>query len=303
VDKRAAKKRFIGDYREEFGGIQRGCEVMNIPRSSYYYKAKRKSLEELKREADIQDEIETICAEWSWYGYRRVTAELKDRGYHVNRKKVSRIMREKSLQCRLKKQWIKTTDSKHQYWIYRNRLKKLEITRINQVWVADITYIRLLTQFVYLAVIMDLYSRKVIGWAVSENIDARLTCTALEMALEERQPPAGCIHHSDRGVQYVCDAYVMLLKEAKFEISMSAKGNPYDNAAMESFMNTLKREEVYLWNYQTMADVLDRLPLFLKDVYNQKRLHSSLGYRSPVNFEKSLLLNQNNHSSPTALTV
>ena len=260
---------------------------MNVVRSTYYYRAKEVSIDEKKREADLQDRIESICAEWPRYGYRRVTGQLKDEKWNVNHKKVARIMREKSLQCRVKKKWqIQTTDSNHRFWIWRNWLKrKRRIKRLNEVWVADITYIRLLTEFVYLAVIMDLFSRKVIGWAISRNIDEALTRSALKMALEDRKPPRGCIHHSDRGVQYAADGYIKDLKEAGMRISMSRKGNPYDNAAMESFMKTLKYEEVYLWDYRTMEDVVERIPVFLEDVYNQKRLHSSLGYTSPNKFE------------------
>jgi transposase InsO family protein len=256
-----------------------------MARSTYYYQAQAVSEKELKAEADLQDRIEAICIEWPRYGYRRVTAQLKDEKWDVNHKRVYRIMREKSLQCRVKKKWITTTDSNHRFWIYRNRIKGLQITRINQVWVADITYIRLLTEFIYLAVIMDLCSRKVVGWAISRNIDSELTCAALKLALERRNPPVGCIHHSDRGVQYACDDYIQLLKGTQMEVSMSAKGNPYDNAAMESFMKTLKQEEVYLYDYKTMEDAVDRLPVFLDDVYNRKRLHSSLGYQSPEKFE------------------
>ena len=263
---------------------------MNIPRSTFYKRAKPLTEEELKKEADLQGRIEEICIEWPRYGYRRVTHQLQDEQWAVNHKKVARIMREKSLQCRVKKKWIKTTDSNHRFWIYRNRLKGLAVTRTNQVWVADITYIRLLTEFIYLAVIMDLYSRKVVGWAISRHIDEQLTRAALEMALEQRKPPPGCIHHSDRGVQYAATRYTQDLKDAGFEISMSAKGNPYDNAAMESFMKTLKQEEVYLYDYKTMEDAVERLPVFLDEVYNQKRLHSSLDYMSPNKFEELQML-------------
>lgn len=259
---------------------------MSLARSTLYKKAKPPTEEALKKEADLQDRIEQICVEWPRYGYRRVTHQLQDEEWGVNHKKVARIMREKSLQCRVKKKWITTTDSNHRFWIYRNRLRGLPITRTNQVWVADITYIRLLTEFIYLAVVMDLFSRKIIGWAISRNIDEPLTRAALQMALEQRKPAPGCIHHSDRGVQYASMRYTQDLKDAGFEISMSAKGNPYDNAAMESFMKTLKQEEVYLYDYKTMVDAVGRLPIFLDDVYNQKRLHSSLDYMSPNKFEQ-----------------
>lgn len=261
---------------------------MNLPRSTYYYRAKEPLVTQQKADADLLDVIETITVEWPKYGYRRVTEELLDTyKMRVNHKRVSRIMRENSLQCRVKKKWwIQTTDSNHRFRIYPNRIRKLKIKRINQVWVADITYIRLETEFVYLAVIMDLYSRRIIGWAISRSLQADLVCAALKMAIEERKPPKGCIHHSDRGVQYASHAYVEILKQAGFQISMSRKGNPYDNAAMESFMKTLKQEEVYLWDYRTMEDAIQRLPQFLENVYNQKRRHSSLDYKSPAQFEK-----------------
>jgi len=261
---------------------------MSLSRSTYYYRAQQPSLRERKQEADLLDKIEAIAVEWPRYGYRRMTEELNDtHKILVNHKRVSRVMRENSLQCRVKKKWwIQTTDSNHWFRIYPNRIKKMRITRINQVWVADITYIRLLTEFVYLAVIMDLYSRRIIGWAISRSLEAELACAALRMAIEDRKPPKRCIHHSDRGVQYASQAYVDILKKAGLNISMSRKGNPYDNAAMESFMKTLKQEEVYLWDYRTMEDAIQRLPQFLENVYNQKRRHSSLDYKSPVQFEK-----------------
>ncbi len=184
---------------------------------------------------------------------------------------------------------MKTTDSDHGYRIYPNLIKELKITGRNQVWVADITYIRIMTGFLYLAVVLDLFSRKVIGWALSEHIDAQLTLTALRVALDDRGSVEGCIHHSDRGVQYACHAYVEELEAAKIRISMARKGNPYDNAAAESFMKTLKCEEVYLWDYHNVEDVKRRIPYFLQEVYNQKRLHSALGYMTPEEFEQAEL--------------
>jgi putative transposase len=260
---------------------------MGLSRSTYYHCPRQKSMEAKKEEADLRDRIEQIVVEHARYGYRRVTYQLRREGYKVNHKRVARIMREQSLQCQVKRRWVKTTDSHHGYRIYPNLIKELEVRRQNEVWVADITYIRILTGFLYLAVILDLFSRKVIGWALSEQIDAQLTLAALRMALEERVE--GCIHHSDRGVQYACHAYVQELEAAKMRISMARKGNPYDNAAAESFMKTLKYEEVYLWDYQSVEDVKRRLPYFLQEVYNQKRLHSALGYVTPEEFEQAEL--------------
>jgi len=262
---------------------------MALSRSTYYYRAKRACVEAKKAAADLRDRIEEIVVEHPRYGYRRVTHELKREGWTVNHKRVARIMREESLQCQVKRRWVRTTDSQHGYPIYPNRLKGLVVTRPNQAWVADITYIRILTGFLYLAVLLDLFSRKLIGWALSERIDAELTLAALRMAVEERGPVEGCIHHSDRGVQYACQAYVEELKATGIRISMARKGNPYENAFAESFIKTLKYEEVYLWDYQTVEDVKERIPYFLEEVYNHKRLHSALGYVTPEEFEQTWL--------------
>ena len=262
---------------------------MGLGRSTYYYRLREKALRAKKEEVDLRDRIEKIVVKCAGYGYRRVTYQLRREGYKINHKRVARLMREQSLQCQVKRRWVKTTDSDHGYRIYPNLIKELKITGRNQVWVADITYIRIMTGFLYLAVVLDLFSRKVIGWAFSEHIDAQLTLTALRMALEDRGSVQGCIHHSDRGVQYACHAYVDELEAAKIRISMARKGNPYDNAAAESFMKTLKCEEVYLWDYHNVEDVKRRIPYFLQEVYNQKRLHSALGYVTPEEFEQAEL--------------
>jgi putative transposase len=262
---------------------------MGLARSTYYYRLRQKSLAAKKEEADLRDRIEQVVVEFTRYGYRRVTHQLRREGWEVNHKRVARMMREQSLQCQVKRRWVKTTDSDHGFRIYPNLVKGLEVRGRNQVWVADITYIRILSGFLYLAVVLDLFSRKVIGWALSEQIDAELAVAALRMALEERGAVKGCIHHSDRGVQYACRAYVEELEGAGMRISMARKGNPYDNAAAESFMKTLKYEEVYLWDYQGLEDVKLRIPYFLQEVYNQKRLHSALGYVTPQEFEQAEL--------------
>jgi transposase InsO family protein len=262
---------------------------MGLGRSTYYYRLRQKALRAKKEEVDLRDRIEKIVVKCAGYGYRRVTYQLRREGYKINHKRVARLMREQSLQCQVKRRWVKTTDSDHGYRIYPNLIKELKITGRNQVWVADITYIRIMTGFLYLAVVLDLFSRKVIGWALSEHIDAQLTLTALRVALDDRGSVKGCIHHSDRGVQYACHAYVEELEAAKIRISMARKGNPYDNAAAESFMKTLKCEEVYLWDYHNVEDVKRRIPYFLQEVYNQKRLHSALGYVTPEEFEQAEL--------------
>jgi len=262
---------------------------MGLGRSTYYYRLRQKALRAKKEEVDLRDRIEKIVVKCAGYGYRRVTYQLRREGYKINHKRVARLMREQSLQCQVKRRWVKSTDSDHGYRIYPNLIKELKITGRNQVWVADITYIRIMTGFLYLAVVLDLFSRKVIGWALSEHIDAQLTLTALRVALDDRGSVEGCIHHSDRGVQYACHAYVEELEAAKIRISMARKGNPYDNAAAESFMKTLKCEEVYLWDYHNVEDVKRRIPYFLQEVYNQKRLHSALGYMTPEEFEQAEL--------------
>lgn len=258
---------------------------MKIPRSTFYYK-KRKRIK--PTDEALLELIRQILEEFVRYGYRRVTAVLHRDGFPVNHKRVYRVMGENRLVCRRRKKFkVYTTDSNHPYPIHPNLVKDLVIIRLNQVWVADLTYIRIAAGFVYLAVILDACSRKAIGYAISERIDKELALAALKMALENRKPPAGCIHHSDRGVQYASHEYVDLLRQHGLRISMSRKGNPYDNATAESFMKTLKNEEVDLSDYQTFQDVVDNVFPFIGDVYNHKRLHSSLGYMPPVEFEEN----------------
>ncbi len=256
---------------------------MSLPRSSFYYKLKTRELS--PEDLDLEKRIEEITEEFPAYGYRKVTQQLHEDGIAVNHKKVHRIMREKGLLVKKRHRFVKTTDSNHPYPVYPNLIGALNVTAVNQVWVADITYIRIATAFVYLAVILDLYSRKVVGYAISRQIDTNLSLAALRMAVQNRKPEPGVIHHSDRGVQYAAHDYIDELRNHGFKISMSRKGNPYDNAFAESFMKTIKTEEVYLWEYQTLEDVLIRIPYFIEDVYNQKRLHASLGYMPPNKFE------------------
>jgi transposase InsO family protein len=215
--------------------------------------------------------------------------ELYKRGWDVNRKRIQRLMREDNLLCVIKRKFVvATTDSRHGLRVYPNLAEKVTLTGVDQLWIADITYIRLEEEFVYLAVILDAFSRRVIGWYLAAEMDVSLTLSALQMALRQRSVGPGLVHHSDRGVQYAAHDYTQLLKENSIEISMSRKANPWDNAACESFMKTLKYEEVHRTEYRNLAHARAAIGTFLEKVYNQKRLHSALNYRSPVEFEKAL---------------
>jgi len=229
--------------------------------------------------------MQKIALEWPTYGYRRMTIELQRRGFDVQYKRILRIMREDNLLCVRRRRFAGTTDSRHNLPVYPNLARSMKVTGINQLWVADITYIRLRSEFVFLAVVLDAFSRRVIGWSLGRTLEAQLAIAALRMALMTRQPPAGLVHHSDRGVQYACRDYTDMLKQHQAEISMSRKGNPYDNAACESFMKTLKYEEVYRMEYRDFHDVHASIGEFLERVYNERRLHSALGYVPPAEFE------------------
>ena len=261
--------------------------MMGLARSTYYYQRKQQD------RTDLLLKMEAIVIEFPKYGYRRVTKALHRLGILINHKVILKLMREKGWLCRQKRSFVvKTTDSNHPYPIFPNRIKNLVITRLNQVWVADITYVRLYRGFAYLAAILDKFSRRVVGYAMSLSITRELTLAALKMAIAIRRPAPGCIHHSDRGVQYAAHEYVDYLRGCKFEISMSAKGNPYDNAVAESFMKTYKYDEVYLSDYESFGEALQNTGRFIEDVYNAKRLHSSLGYVPPNEFEENWLKKQ-----------
>ena len=268
--------------------VRRLCQLLGVSRSWYYAHPTADALAE--RDLNLRDAVERVTLEFPGYGYRRVTHALQREGWTVNHKRVLRVMRQESLLCQLKRRYLVTTDSAHGLPTYPNLLAETSLSAPNQAWVADITYVRLPTSFVYLACVLDAYSRRCVGWKLSRQIDTQLTLDALELALAQRQPAPGLIHHSDRGVQYASLAYVARLEQAGARVSMSAKGNPYDNAKAESFFKTLKREEVDLQEYRTFAEAEANLGYFIEAVYNQKRLHSSLGYLPPVEFEAACSL-------------
>lgn len=262
------------------------CQTVGLSRSTFYRCSKSVPSPDAK-ETDLRDAIQKIALEFSCYGYRRITAQLARQGFTVNHKRVLRLMREDNLLCLRKKRFIKTTDSDHGLPIYQNLAAKLTVDGLDQLWVSDITYIRLANEFVYLAVVLDAFSRRVLGWHLSRRLDAGLTVAALDMALQSRQPAfaSGLVHHSDRGVQYAAAEYTEILCRNGIQISMSRVGNPYDNAKAESFMKTLKYEQVYLCEYRNLAEARAGIGGFIECVYNQKRLHSSLGYLPPAEFE------------------
>jgi len=270
--------------------IANACSTLKFSRSNFYKWKNKENQQDLDKY--LRKEIQGIALEFPFYGYRRVSKELRRRDLPVNHKKVLRIMREDSLICRRKKAFKPvTTQSDHNYNIYPNLIKDIEVTGLNQVWVADITYVQLPQEFIYLAAIIDIFSRKCIGWALGKEINTLLTLDALSMAISKRKVLGfvNLIHHSDRGVQYASDDYVELLEKNGIRISMSASGNPYDNAFAESFNKTLKVEEVYINEYETFEDALINIKHFIDIVYNKKRLHSSIGYVPPEEFEKEVL--------------
>lgn len=240
-------------------------------------------------EVELRGQIQSVALEMRSYGYRRTTKELKRRGIKVNHKRVLRLLRLDDLLCRRRRAYVCTTDSNHKLTVYPNLARELVLSKINQLWVADITYIRLQRGFIYLAVVLDAFSRCCVGWELSRRIDAQLPLAALRMALKTRTIAPGLMHHSDRGTQYASCDYVELLQQHKIQISMSRPSNPYDNAKAERFMRTLKYEEVYMNDYQTFAEVRASVEHFIEAVYNQKRLHSAIGYLPPAEFEASFL--------------
>ena len=269
-----------------FVSIKAACSTLSVPRSTWYRQVNSQLLPD--QDMELRDLVQRIATNKSVYGYRRITAELGRSGVIANHKRVLRIMREDNLLCIRKRRFIATTDSEHGLPTYPNLAREMVLDGIDQLWVSDITYIRLRGEFVYLAVVLDAYSRRVIGWQLSRRIDTALTLDALNMAFCSRRINDGLVHHSDQGVQYAATDYTNLLRAAGITISMSRKGNPYDNAYAESFMKTLKYEEVYLNEYANLSEARQKIEYFLIQVYNQDRLHSRLGYVPPAEFESKI---------------
>jgi len=267
--------------------IERMCYLAQVSRASFYRSLAGQMPQE--EEMELQAAIHEIALEHRRrYGYRRITAELRRRGMRVNHKRVLRIIREDNLLAVQPRAFVHTTDSEHEWEVYLNLASRMKLTGVDQLWIADITYIRLKAEFVYLAVILDVFSRKVVGWALERTLAARLPIAALEQAIGERQPPPGLVHHSDRGVQYACAEYAEILREHQMIPSMSRPANPYDNASCESFIKTLKREEIYANDYRDLEHLRRNVGKFIEQYYNRCRLHSALGYRSPEEFEQRI---------------
>jgi len=261
------------------------CAAVGLSRAGYYRRGKQEE-QAWKRDLEMRDQVQRVALARPAYGYRRITAALQQQGWGVNRKRVLRLMREDNLLCLRKRRWVRTTNSQHGLPVYANLAAELEVQGPDQLWVADITYIRLQSEFVYLAVVLDAWSRRVIGWNLDRHLRTELALGALEQALEQRSVQPGLVHHSDRGVQYASAAYTERLRAQQVRISMSRRGNPYDNAYAESFMKTLKQEEVERKQYRSLQEAQENIGRFVQEIYNSQRLHSALNYLSPLQFEQ-----------------
>jgi putative transposase len=275
----------IEEKQEMQGGLKifEMCQLAGVSRASYYRGWKNEQPQEER--VALRDRLQRLALKHRYYGYRSLTKLLKREGWLVNHKRVLRIMRQDNLLSLRRKKFVITTQSGHGWHVYPNLARWMIATAINQLWVADITYVRLRHEFVYVAIILDVYSRRVVGWSIGRHLDSGLAQQALRQAVEERRPQPGLIHHSDQGWQYACGDYIELLEQHHIEISMSRRANPYDNAYAESFMKTLKTEEVDRRQYRSLEEAATSIGAFINDFYNAERLHSALGYRSPAEFE------------------
>ena len=269
-------------------GIERMCQLTGVSRSGYYRRWQRSAPRQ--EETGLRDAIQRLALKHRHYGYRRIGALLRREGWQANHKRVLRLMREDNLLCLRQTPFVPmTTNSRHSWCVVPNLARGMMLTGLNQLWVADITYVHLAEEFGYLAVVLDAFSRKIIGWALETHLQAELAISALMMAITARQPPRGAlIHHSDRGVQYACAEYTGILAVHDIQPSMSRIGNPYDNAKAESFMKTLKQEEINGHSYCNLRQARSAIGAFIETVYNRQRLHSALAYRSPDEYEAEL---------------
>jgi transposase InsO family protein len=279
------------------------CELGEVSRAGLYRRWQRVVVPGATAQEPARVLLRRIARAIPSYGRPRLTRELRRRGWTVNAKRVHRWMRADDLLCPRRRNFQVTTHSAHALPIYPNRARWMHLTGLNQLWVADITYIRLQEEFVYLAVVLDAFSRRVIGWALERTMQDTLTLAALRHALQQRRPAPGLVHHSDRGVQYASRAYTALLAGHGITISMSRSGNPYDNAVAESFMKTFKYEQVYREDYRDLAEARGSIRRFLEQIYNRKRLHSALGYRPPQEFERALQSAATGEMQPAVATV
>lgn len=277
--------------------IQQFCQLAGVSRATYYRRWQRR--EPKQEEMAVRDRLQELALKYRHYGYRPMTRLLKREGWVVNHKRVLRLMREDNLLSLRRRQFVITSDSDHDWQVFPNLARRMQVSAIDQLWAADITYVRLKTEFIYLAVILDVFSRRVVGWAISRNLDSGVAQQALLQAIETRRPRPGLVHHSDRGWQYACRDYVSLLAQHGIQPSMSRPANPYDNAFAESFMKTLKAEEVDASRYRSFEQAQQSIGRFIEGFYNIERLHSALGYCSPAEFETAIANNAANKMAST----